>query len=293
MRYKYTKEDIEFLEKYYPLGNWDLIHQRFPSLSDSAIHSKCSRLGIKFDLSKRQKYDYSKGRKYWTDEEIEILKNNYSLKQMSEIEKLLPNRSKHMIASKAVSLNLESYTSLSTKWKDNEIQYIKNNWFLTPDILMAQELNRTQRAVQAKRLELGFQRTGINNKSYPTLSKYLRGQNYDWKIQSMKQCEYKCVLTGSKNFEIHHLYGLSNIISDLLNDYSQYQDISFDQLSDETLNFLTEKFLEYQNKYPLGECIRKDLHVLFHSLYGQYYNTPEQWYRFKEDYRNGVYQNIA
>ena len=104
---------------------------------------------------------------------------------------------------------------------------------------------------------------------------------------------YKCVLTGSKNFEIHHLYGLSNIISDLLNDYSQYQDISFDQLSDETLNFLTEKFLEYQNKYPLGECIRKDLHVLFHSLYGQYYNTPEQWYRFKEDYRNGVYQNIA
>lgn len=293
MRYKYTKEDIAFLEKYYPLGDWDSIHQRFSSMSDSAIHSKCSRLGIKFDLSKRQKYDHSKDRKYWTDEEIDILIKNYSLKPMNEMEKLLPNRNRNMITLKAVSLNLESYTSLSTKWKDEEIQYIQNNWFLTPDILMAQKLDRTQRAVQAKRLELGLQRIGLNSKSYPTLSKYLRGQNHEWKIQSMKQCEYKCVLTGSKNFEIHHLYGVSNIIADMLNDYSQYQDVPFDQLSDEDLNFLTSKFIEYQAKYPFGECIRKDLHILFHSLYGQYYNTPEQWYRFKEDYRNEVYKNIA
>ena len=49
---------------------------------------------------------------------------------------------------------------------------------------------------------------------------------------------------------------------------------------------------EEQSKYPLGQCVRKDLHKLFHSLYGQYYNTVDQWEQFKEDYRNGVYNDI-
>ena len=50
MRYKYTEDDIKFLKVNYPLGEWDKIHKRFPFLTDSAIHHKCSRLGIKFDF---------------------------------------------------------------------------------------------------------------------------------------------------------------------------------------------------------------------------------------------------
>ena len=109
----------------------------------------------------------------------------------------------------------------------------------------------------------------------------------------MKSCSYKCVITGSKDFEIHHLYGVSNIISDIMRMYPKYKNIRFDELTDIDLDFLTNKFIEYQSQYPLGECVRKDIHVLFHSLYGQYYNTPEQWYRFKTDYQKGVYDNIA
>ena len=57
MRYKYTKEDIEFLKKNYPIGNWDEIHERFNNISDSAIQHKCSRLGIKFNNEYKVKYD--------------------------------------------------------------------------------------------------------------------------------------------------------------------------------------------------------------------------------------------
>lgn len=32
MRMKYTNEDIEFLKKYYPIGDWDAIFKRFPNL---------------------------------------------------------------------------------------------------------------------------------------------------------------------------------------------------------------------------------------------------------------------
>lgn len=39
----------------------------------------------------------------------------------------------------------------------------------------------------------------------------------------------------------------------------------------------------------LGVCIDENIHKLFHSVYGQYCNTPEQWYQFEKDYKNGIY----
>ena len=89
------------------------------------------------------------------------------------------------------------------------------------------------------------------------------------------------------------MYGVSNIISDILNEYEEYKDKPFEEYSDEDLSFILEQFLSEQSKYPLGECIDKRLHTLFHSMYGQYYNTPEQWNQFKQDYKNGRYKNIA
>ena len=293
MRYKYTEDDITFLKVNYPLGNWDKIHQRFPCLTDSAIHHKCSRLGIKFDLKNRNNKNCVNSYKKWSKEEIKILEDNYPTRPISEVESMLPGRTKSMIINKVNLLKITSYRIIKTKWNDDEIQYLYDNWMLTPDVIMAINLNRTQRAVQAKRLELGLCRMDTDSSSYPTLSKYFRGQNYEWKIQSMKNCDYKCVITGSKDFEIHHLYGVSNIISDIINMYPKYKNIKFEKLTNADLEFLTTKFIEHQSQYPLGECIRKDLHVLFHSLYGQYYNTPEQWYRFKIDYQEGVYDNIA
>lgn len=293
MRYKYSEDDIIFLKENYPIGNWDKIHNRFPFLSDSAIHHKCSRMGIKFDYSKRNNQNMFINRHYWTDKELDIMIKYYSEIPIEELQTLLPGRTKSMIQNKANILNLKSFATLQSEWKDCDIVYLKTNWELTPDVIIAKELNRTQRAVQAKRLELGLYRMYMDSNSYPSLSKYLRGHNLDWKKNSMKHCDYKCVLTGSKDFEIHHLYGVSNIITDILNDYPNYKNISFDSLLDEDLQFILRKFIEYQSAYPLGECVKKELHVLFHSLYGQYYNTPEQWYRFKEDYRKGVYKQIA
>ena len=31
--YRFTNEDIEFLKKYYPSGDWDIIFMRFPNIS--------------------------------------------------------------------------------------------------------------------------------------------------------------------------------------------------------------------------------------------------------------------
>ena len=293
MRYKYTDEDIKFLRENYPIGNWDMIHKRFPQLTDCAIHHKCNKLGIKFDISYKKKYDGTISRNKWNDEEVETIKKYYSKIPMDEMLKLLPNRNKDMIVNKASRLGIPSYSKVNSKWTEKEIQYIIDNWKIQPDKLIANELGKTFRAVKAKREELKLYRQDMESNSYNTLSKYLRGQNQKWKKDSMKSSNYKCVLTGSKNFEIHHLYGVSNIISDILNEYEEYKDKPFEEYSDEDLSFILEQFLSEQSKYPLGECIDKRLHTLFHSMYGQYYNTPEQWNQFKQDYKNGRYKNIA
>lgn len=294
MRYKYTEEDVIFLKKYYPVGNWIKIKERFPQLTDTAIYRKVQKLGIKSKNLHRDTFDISKTRKKWTENEIKIIFENYENIPMQELLLLLPNRTINSIKSFAKRYNLISYNYKNNNvWKDDEINYIKNNWELFPDKIIADNLNRTFRAVKAKREELGFYRQDMESNSYPTLSKYLRGQNQKWKNDSMKNCNYKCVLTGNKDFEIHHLYGISNIINDILNKYEEYKDKEFSKYTDYDLSFILEKFIEEQSKYPLGECVDKKIHVLFHSMYGQYYNTPEQWYKFKKDYVNGIYDKYV
>ena len=290
MRYKYTDEDIDFLKIYYPIGDWDTIHKKFPNLSNTAIHRKMQKLGIKSKKLHTKTFNNSSTRRKWTEEEISIVVKNYDKFPFQDIMKMLPNRSKNSIIGLAKRYNLVSYGSTHNKWSDNEIKYVIDNWELQPDKIIADKIGRTFRAVKAKREELGLYRQDMNSNSYPTLSKYLRGQNQQWKKDSMKNCNYQCVLTKSKDFEIHHLYGVSNIISNILNTYTDYKDKDFSDYTEEDLSFILEKFIEEQAKYPLGECVDKNLHVLFHSMYGQYYNTPEQWYQFKKDYLEGKYK---
>jgi len=53
---------------------------------------------------------------------------------------------------------------------------------------------------------------------------------------------------------------------------------------------MLEIFQEVHSKYPLGVCVRKDIHVLFHRIYGSGGNTPEQWESFVKDYKQGKYK---
>lgn len=290
LRYTYTKNDIDFLKEHYPNGEWKLIQERFPTLSRSCIYKKCWKMGIKSQNEHRHTFSNVQIRKKWSESEINIVKENYSKIPLDDLCVLLPNRNKNMIKNQAKTLKLTSYNRNQQLWKKEEIQFIIDNWEITPDKIIATQISRTFRAVKAKREELGLYRQNPNDSSYPTLSKYLRGQNQQWKKDSMLACNYQCVLTGSKDYEIHHLYGVSNIINDILNIYPHYKSKPFDDYSEKDLSFLLEKFIQKQNEYPLGVCVEKRLHILFHSMYGQYYNTPEQWMQFCSDFKKGMYK---
>ena len=137
---------------------------------------------------------------------------------------------------------------------------------------------------------MGLHRREKSVYKYENISKYIRGQIWDWKKESMINCDYKCVITGSKEFEIHHIYPVNKILRDVYNKYKIEQKEFKDYTEEELLNIVSLFYIE-QDKHPLGECIRKDLHALFHSLYGQYNTTQEQWEQFKKDVKKGVYNN--
>lgn len=322
---KWTNEELDYLIKNYSDSDWDEILNNLSNHKKGNIISKASELKIKReqnnwtqsdidllmkcyknkicidDIRKELNYKFSVSAIYskasrlnliqkckWTDSEIEILYKYYENSSLDFIRNMLPNRNIENIKSKANKLGLLSNRS----WTKYEDEYIRNNWELIPDEIMSQHLNRSFRSVKWRRELLGFYRRDINSQNYESITKYIRANISKWKNDSMKKCQYKCVLTGSKEFQIHHLYGVNNILHKTFESLCISPKEKFIDYTEDELKVILDKFLEIQSLYPLGECIRTDLHVLFHSLYGQYNNTTEQWYRFKEDYNKGTYDYL-
>lgn len=61
--------------------------------------------------------------------------------------------------------------------------------------------------------------------------------------------------------------------------------------SDDELDRIEALFIAEHNNYPLGVCIRKDIHDLFHSLYGKSNNTESQWNYFVANLKSGKYKD--
>lgn len=293
MRNKYTDEDIEFLRKYYPVGDWDSIFIRFPNLTKDQIYNVCHRRGISANYYGRDKLLKSeyyknmvKNRSRWSDSEVEILKNNYSMMPIADIMKLLPKRTYDSIVLKAKKLSLVSYTKQQQLYSDNDIAFIELNWQQMSDEEMATVLHRTRRAIKAVRNEIGLFRQDKEKTHYENLNKFLRGQIHQWKKQSMEECNFQCVLTESKNFAIHHIISFNIIFKNFISECDVTLKDNFEDYTTDELNNIADLFLEYHNKYPIGICIEKNLHMKFHQMYGDI-NNEEQWNIFIEKFNKG------
>ena len=151
------------------------------------------------------------------------------------------------------------------------------------DIELADKLKRSQRNVKYQRERLGLFRSDpfgeINNR----LNDYLRRRSYTWRKNSINACNNKCVLTGSEKFDVHHIYPVNQIISDILYELN-LENKNLDEYTSKELEIIVTKFNEKQNKY-LGVCVRQDIHNLFHSIYGDI-ATKDQWEQFIIDFKN-------
>ena len=325
-RPKYTHEQHIEIATLFINDKWDELYEKYPNINRGTVRSISSRLHFKkeqcFWSEEEINYlvdNYNKfpvkyfveyfNNKYsdksitnkaislgltkprdWSEEENYILLNNYSNIPMQELLKLLPNRTQNSIIDRAKVLGMKSYYYLSRVYTDEEKQFIIDNWNSMSDEQIANALDRTATAIMEQRQKMNLYKINREYSKYENLSKMFRGQIMDWKRLSMITCNYQCVLTGSKNFEVHHLYSFNKILEEAFKLIEKEIELVSDITSDytkEQLDRMIVIFKEVHSKYPLGNCVRKDLHDLFHKIYGAGGNTPEQWNRFVEDYKNG------
>lgn len=138
---------------------------------------------------------------------------------------------------------------------------------------------------------------GSNNHAWrggiSTIAEYLRTRIKDWKKQSARSSRYRCVISGAKFGVIHHLTGFNTILEEMFNalDMPIYERVG--DYSAEQLALMDSTIMSIHEKYGPGVCITKDIHSIFHNIYGRGNNTPEQFEEFKQRWNNGEFSKQA
>ena len=255
------------------------IQKQIPWRTVSSIRS---RLGQISD-SKRQ---------YWSVEEDNLLRSVYEIWPLDDTVELFSNRTRHAIIARAIKLNLHAY--VDTKYySEQEEAFILNNYQNMSDDEMANILGRSKSSIKNHRALMGIYRTQRGNINYENVAIYVRRHNKQWKQDSMVNCSFRCIVTGERFDEIHHLVSLNTILNNV---YSKLgidkETFDINVLDEQQRNNFMQTVYEEQSQYPLGVCLCKDIHCQFHNQYGYGDNTILQFEEFLQTNYPNIKLNI-
>lgn len=220
----------------------------------------------------------------WTKEEIDILICNYSNKPMSEVMKLLPNRTRSSILGQAKTQNLKSFYYLSRKYTQEENNYLKENYLTKTNKELAEHLNRNESGIAQHLLVLSLYRPN-DRSGYNDLAEYIRGRLIIWTKQIKRNNNFTCALTGVRsNIIVHHIRSFNLILDEAIHqiNFPIYDNVN--DYTDEQLNQIFDTFYNLQESYKNYVCLTESVHKQFHSIYGYGDNTEEQWKEFVDTY---------
>ena len=109
---------------------------------------------------------------------------------------------------------------------------------------------------------------------------WIRPHLKDWKKESIKNSNYKCVISGKRFQDIHHIQSLNLIIKESLNELNIDYKERIGGYTEEELFKILIKIQEIHSRYPLGVALTRKWHNKFHQIYGIGDNTPQQWNEF-------------
>lgn len=124
--------------------------------------------------------------------------------------------------------------------------------------------------------------------SLTSLNRMLRSSIGEWRARSEKNCNYRCVLTNSSVYNVHHVNTFNNIIIDSL----EYLDITVkaEYTSEEIIAVKEEVVRRHSD--VLGVCIHPFLHIEFHKIFGKENNNMCQFKEFKKLYETGEFDDL-
>lgn len=284
----YCSNECRKNDMYWSLKDILILRDNYKIITNEEIKALLSEdRSIKAIRSKAKVLHLTTSRE-WTDEEIQVLVDNYSSVAMSDVQKLLPRRSPSSILGKARTLGLLSHFYIQSNYSDDDLAYLKENYLDESNESLALKLNRTPYAIEQKLYNLGLSRPlEINN--YKTLSFYIRARIRPWRDEILRKNNYTCSLTGRyRNVVIHHCKGFNLLILETIDslNFPVYENI--ESYTQDDLDYFLNEFLLLQDFYGEYICISEDIHKLFHFKYGYGNNTMEQWNEFSHFYKTNA-----
>lgn len=267
---------------YTPDEDQVIIDGFYNGLSDKEISISLSRSEYSVEI-RRQRLGLKHRPGQWTDPENDILRKYYSVMPAESVAKMLPGRSRDAVVLHAARLGLSGYRGYH-EYTSAEEQYIVDNYLDMTDAEIGKSLGHSKESIKNRRNRLGCHRPKERSR-YDGASEFFRKYNSEWKEDSMRACGYRCIVTGKRFDDIHHLVSLNTIIIDACAD-KNIDIMSFDPnyaSEAEKLEFIDAVKSE-QAKHPLGVCLSKEVHTQFHNRYGYGNNTPDQFYEFINTY---------
>lgn len=315
----YTQEQIAWLKENYAKAEWDDILEHIPGRTKSQIASKAHKLGVmriemnatwfteREDRMIREHYrdtpidefirlycpnrtkssivtrayklKVSK-RGNWTEEEDRIIRQNYYTLPMSELSKLIPDRAKSAIHCRIKQLGLSGAPMY--KYSEADIEFVRENYLKMSDSELGEILHRKPQSIKGMRRKNKIYRHDPEEATkYKTVARYINRHNAEWKKESAKNCDYKCVISGEPFSDIHHLYSQNLILKEALDKIGMILPEDINAVSQEDKDKILRAFYEEQSKHPLGVCLQEKYHMMFHRIYGFGNNTPEQFEEFR------------
>lgn len=262
----WSDEDIEILKSNYCILSSDEILKKLPNHTIGSIRSKANKLG----LFKRYK---------WDDNEIAIMIENYNKYPVNKICEMLPNRTRDSIISQAIKLGLRNCSNIQAE----KINSLKSNYKNMTDKELSMILDCSPRTALSLRMRYGYYKNNYERECCSYLLDYVRENNKEWKIRSMENCNYRCVVTGENFNDIHHIHGFNLIVFEALQEIDIDLNKNYNEYSENELKMFLNKVLEVQDRYPLGVCLASEIHSGFHKKYGFGNNTEEQWNLYLKD----------
>ena len=119
------------------------------------------------------------------------------------------------------------------------------------------------------------------------LKTYLSKFIVQWKKDSMENSNYKCVITGKRFEDIHHLQSFNLLLKESLEELNFELKNTIGEYDSDQITLLVNKLIEVHYRYPLGIALTKKWHNKFHKLYGMGDNTPDQWNDFIQKIKFG------
>lgn len=140
-------------------------------LSTFKVRKKCEELDIEIPTFG------------WTEEEEQLLLENYDKCHYSELTKIIPNKSKGAILKKARNMNLNVITENYKEFDEEIAEYIKNNWGKLSINEISRRLNIPRNTVFTYRNKLGLpalgQKVKWDEKNIAKLKKLSKEKNLE------------------------------------------------------------------------------------------------------------------